>query len=111
MKEEFQYKSTPNGKPPSGHMRKGTFRDISMNGCDPETIEKFDLECMERGFTRLQLAYELLGQAQDGGDHQRFYDIFSKTKSFSSLIQGMGKKISRKMEVESATVSSAPDEP
>lgn len=111
MKEEFQYRSTPNGSPPSGRMRKGTFRDVSMNGCDPETIEKFDLECIKRGLTRLQLAYELLGQTQNGGDHQRFYDIFSKTNSFKSLIQGMEKSLFRKMEVESATASPAPEEP
>lgn len=86
MKDEFTYKSTPDGTPPSGALRKGTFRDITLAGADPVLIDEYDSECIDRGITRKQLFNELLGRPEDGGDLKRFVGIFSNVKKYSKLV-------------------------
>lgn len=87
MKEEFTYKSTPDGKAPSGYQKKGTFKDVSLRGADPKIIDEYDTECIERGLTRRELANELMGHAKFGGDDVRFYEAFSKTNSYKRVIE------------------------
>ncbi len=94
MKEEFTYKSTPGGTPPSGALRKGTFRDITLAGSDPALIDEYDSECMNRGITRKELFNELLGRPEDGGDSQRFVDVFSNVKTFSKVVDVVRRDIS-----------------
>ncbi len=89
MKDEFTYKSTPNGKLPSGRAKKGTFRDISLSGADPRLIDEYDMECIERGLRRRELFNELLGHPDDGGDLKRFYEIFSKNRRYDKLTRNM----------------------
>lgn len=85
MINEFTYKSTPDGTPPSGALRKGTFRDITLVGADPVLIDEYDSECMDRNITRKQLFNELLGRPEDGGDSQRFVNVFSNVKKYSKF--------------------------
>ena len=103
MKEEFTYRSTPNGKAPSGYKKKGTFRDITLAGADPELIDQFDMDCQERGMTRWEFATNvLLAHPENGGDHKRFYDIFSKTRMFTSVVEMIGKETGLSEQRESA---------
>jgi hypothetical protein len=52
LTEEFKFKSTPDGSPPTGRARAGTFRDVSFVGMSPDNIDLIDSECAERGITR-----------------------------------------------------------
>ncbi len=90
MKEEFTYKSTPDGKPPSGRKQAGTWKDISLAGADPKLIDEFDMDCMERGMTRFDFAMNvLLAHPESGGDHVRFYEIFSNVRKFKRLAESI----------------------
>jgi len=109
MKDEFTFRSTPNGKPPSGYQKRGTFRDVTLRGVDPKTVDEYDMECIERGITRRDLANELLGHPEDGGDEQRFYDIFSKTNYYTSVVEHIGKRLRLNQDDEKSTINPAPE--
>lgn len=74
MKDEFKYKSTPNGKPPSGAKQKGTFRDLTLSGLSSEQIDDIDAECIDKGITRWEWAMDLSNR-----DKEEFYNIFIQT--------------------------------
>ncbi len=110
MKEEFQYKSTPDGKAPSGYQRKGTFRDVTLHGADAKVIDEYDSECIERGITRRQLANELLDHPNNGGDERRFYEAFSKTNYYTDIVEAIGRNNGWDQEDNQSTVDSAPEQ-
>lgn len=47
-----KFKSTADGRPPSGEKIPGTFRDISLEPLSPEMIDLYDSECINRGVNR-----------------------------------------------------------
>jgi hypothetical protein len=59
VKLREHWKSTKNGKVPSGHKRVGTFRDVSLVRCDPKFIEAIDLKCIELSKPRSEVVKKL----------------------------------------------------
>tara|TARA_Y100000310_G_C20666071_1_gene807568 strand:- start:1975 stop:2310 length:336 start_codon:yes stop_codon:yes gene_type:complete len=93
MKDEFTYRSTPDGSPPSGRKQTGTWKDISLSGADPKLIDEFDMDCQERGMTRFEFATNvLLAHPEHGGDAVRFYNIFHNVRKFKKLAEGVKKR-------------------
>ena len=76
LSNEFKYKSTPDGSPPSGYRRRGTFRDASFAGMKPEHIDIVDSECQSQGITRSAWVMKALGSPEG---RELFHRLFEGT--------------------------------
>ncbi len=92
MKDEFTYRSTPDGSPPSGRKQTGTWKDISLSGADPKLIDEFDMDCQELGLTRFELANKLFELPENGGDDVRFYNVFKDVRKWSKHAERVKKR-------------------